>query len=131
MRQRLVGMLRPLDAVSIENSVGPGTPDINYIGGWIECKWLRSWPKRAETLVRLDHELMPSQKVWLQRRCSRGGVVWVMLQCRREWLLLESLTAVQLLGKATRKELCAAAYHHWNDGLNANELIELLNDSKL
>jgi len=110
MRQRLIRSLRSLHAVSVENKVGPGTPDINYVEGWIECKWLRSWPKRPETPVRLDHELTAEQRVWLRKREAHGGVAWVILQCGREWLIFKGSIAADVLGTSTRQELCDHAH---------------------
>lgn len=128
MRQQLVKALKPLNAVSVENGVGPGTPDINYAEGWIECKWLRNWPKKAETIVRLGHPLMPDQIAWIKRRVAHGGTVWVMLQCKREWLLFYGLTAIAVLGHCYHKDLRAAAYNVWPNGLNVDELISTLKE---
>jgi len=128
MRQQLVKALRPLDAVSVENGVGPGIPDINYAEGWIECKWLRNWPKRPDTIVRLSHPLMPNQKAWIARRVAHGGAVWVMLQCRREWLLFKGPVAIMSLGHFSHRDLCSMAYHYWPNGLNVDELISTLKE---
>lgn len=119
----MVQALKSLDAFAVENPVGPGTPDINFIGGWIECKWLRAWPKRVETPVTLDHPVTPSQKVWLKRRIRRGGKAWVMLQCGREWLLFRGDVAADFLGISTRDELYKRAYRVWKTGLNVDDLI--------
>jgi len=131
MRQKVVGALRSLDAISVENPVGPGTPDVNFIEGWVELKWLRAWPKRPETPVTLDHPLTPEQRAWHKRRSKRGGNTWVMLQCGREWLLFKGIVAAEHLGTATRSEL----YHHatiwWRNGLDTNGLIEALNATEL
>lgn len=35
MRKRVVSALKTLHAVSVENGVGAGTPDVNYAGGWL------------------------------------------------------------------------------------------------
>ncbi len=126
MRKALVKALKPLDAIAVENSVGPGTPDVECIEGWIECKWLRAWPKRPTTPVRLDHELLQDQKVWLRRRIRRGGDAWVMLQCRREWLLFRGNVAADYLGNSTREELYDHAEHIWTTGLDATEIVEAL-----
>ena len=126
MRGKLIEVLRPLDAVSVENRCGPGTPDVNYIGGWMELKWLRAWPKRPETPVKLDHDLEPQQRAWLRRRRNRGGAAWVMLQCRREWLLWYGEVAAEIIGTATREELIARCHRYWPNGLNGDELIGVL-----
>ena len=123
MRTNLVQGLKKLDAVAVENPARPGTPDVNFIGGWIECKWLRAWPKRPGTPVKLDHPLLPSQKVWIKRRNRRGGRAWVMLQCGREWFLFKGGVACDFLGTASRHDLYRQAYYVWRTGLDTDELI--------
>lgn len=122
MRQKVVKALKSLDAVSVETKLEDGIPDINYINGWIECKWLRRWPKRSTTVVRLDHPLMPHQQAWLRRRRNRGGRAWVLLQVGREWLLFDGATAGDVIGKSTRQELTQKAMAYWGNGLNPLEL---------
>lgn len=131
MRQNVVRALRSLDAVSVENRVGPGTPDVNFVEGWVELKWLRSWPKRPETPVALDHPLEVEQRAWIRRRRKRGGNVWVLLQCGREWLLFDGLVAADFLGTSTRAELYRHAKKWWAKGLDRRELIEALNATRL
>ena len=49
MRGQLVKILRPLGAFAVENGgCHPGTPDIAYRSGWIECKATEQWPARPE-----------------------------------------------------------------------------------
>ena len=49
MRSNLVKKMKPLDPQSIESpSTGIGIPDINFIGGWFECKWLRAAYQRRK-----------------------------------------------------------------------------------
>lgn len=126
MRKNLCNQLRLLDAQAMENRVGPGTPDVSYIGGWIECKWLRAWPKRPGTVVTLDHPLLKSQRVWLKRHFQRGGTAFVMLQCGREWLLFNVMTAREFLGASTQAELYRHAIRIWKTGLKEEELITFL-----
>lgn len=126
MRQRVIRALRELDAISVENRCGLGTPDVNYVEGWIECKWLRKWPKRPETVVKLDHELMAGQRAWIKRRAKRDGDVFVLLQCGREWLLIEGHYAACELGKQTREQLIESCAAYWKNGLNDDELVEVL-----
>ena len=89
MRSKVVEMLKEWDAVAVENPQAcPGTPDVNFVHGWVELKKLPSWPKRATTPVRLPH-FTPQQRVWHQRRWKAGGAVWMLLQVERDWLLFE------------------------------------------
>lgn len=131
MRRKLIQVLKPLHAVPIENRAWPGTPDINYAEGWIECKWLRAWPKKADTSVKLDHPLLDEQRVWLRQRCCRGGKAWVMLQCKREWFLFWGETAAFQIGIATREMLMHHAMKYWPNGLNERELLEVLSGPKV
>lgn len=125
-RGRVVKALAPLHGVPVENrGACPGTPDVNYEGGWIETKWLRSWPKRTETIVPVDH-FTPQQRIWLRKRRRVGGHAWVLLQCKREWILLDGEVAADILGRCTRQELFDRAHRVWLDGLNDKELVECL-----
>lgn len=121
-RGRVVKALRHLDAFAVENRVRPGTPDVNYIGGWIELKWIKRWPKNAEfSEVKIDH-FTPQQRVWLKTRWRKGGRAFVLLQAAgQDWLLFDGETAAQILGRATRPELFARALMTWK-GLNEKEL---------
>jgi hypothetical protein len=92
----------------------------------MECKWLRSWPKREETPVVLDHPYTPEQKAWARRRWARGQPVWVILQCGREWLLFDAIVAAEHLGTADREYLSTLAYRHWKEGLDTGELETIL-----
>jgi len=118
MRSRLVGILKSsygLDAYPVENVVCPGMPDVVYCGekwGWIECKKTKDWPKREATPVRLSHELMPSQKLWLRKHEKRGGNALVLVQISNDFVLLDAMSAVSYLGTAPKAELLAMALLH-------------------
>lgn len=124
-RQRVVRALRPLDAISVENPVYPGTPDVNYIGGWLELKWLRDWPKRATSPVAIPH-FTPQQRAWLKRRWLRGGDAFLLLQVGKGWYLLDGNIAAEYVGKVTRFVLERLARRSWPDGLRDEELREVL-----
>lgn len=98
---------RGLDATSVENPACPGTPDIQFMDGWIECKYLEDWPKREETTVRIEH-FSPQQRVWLLRRfmaCEKRdtirGRAWLVLYVAktREHLLFAGQTAARRVAK--------------------------------
>lgn len=124
-RQIVVSALKGLHAISVENKIHPGTPDVNYMEGWIELKWLRAWPKRGDTVVRLSH-FNVSQRLWLKRRCNLGGSSWLLLQCRREWLLFTGRDAADYVGRVTRDGLYRCARVLWTQGLIKRELVDCL-----
>jgi hypothetical protein len=86
MRQRVVKALRPLDAISVENMVGIGTPDVNYAEGWLELKFKKAWPKRETTALKFPH-FTEQQRVWLKRRSRKGGTAYLLVLVGREWFL--------------------------------------------
>lgn len=121
-RSTVVKALKKLDAVAVENPAYPGTPDVNYVEGWIELKWLRRWPERQDTIVRIDH-YTNQQKIFAVRRRRAGGNCWLLLQVRNQWLLFDGAVAAIRLNKSTAKELHDAAEYVWPDGLNKEELL--------
>lgn len=125
IRGRIVKALRPLDAISVENPAYPGTPDVNFIEGWLELKWLPKWPAREDTVVSLEH-FTQQQRVWLFRRHRLGGNVWLLLKVERQWMLFTGTQAATVVGKVCRKELEAAAHRIWPNKLDEQELLSVL-----
>lgn len=86
LRSTFHHLTRALDPHPIENLLDKGTPDEWILTGAVELKWLREWPARAKTPVRLPH-FTQEQKLWLSQRWAAGGGAWMLLQCKREWLI--------------------------------------------
>lgn len=106
LRQRVIQVLRPFDACSVENSARRGTPDVNCVLGWLELKWLRRWPKDTQSrLMRLEHRLSRQQAVWLRRRWKAGGGAWALLQVRSEYFLFDGVRAELLAESFYAKQL--------------------------
>ncbi len=125
MRSRVTKALRSLNAIAVENPALPGTPDVNFVEGWVELKWLRSWPKNEDTVVPFKH-FTPQQRVFHLRRRQANGVCWVLIQCRRDWLLLAGEVAALTVGQCTREELFKYSHRTWTNGLVQKELVECI-----
>lgn len=125
-RQRVIRVLKRLHGVAIENPLGPGTPDVNYVLGWIELKWLRRWPMKETTTVQLPHFTL-QQRRWLRDRWKVGADnAWLLLQVQREWLLFTGIDAHDYVGLLTRGGLYKIARVRWKQGLIDKELEECL-----
>ena len=115
MRQRVIKLMRHEDAGAVENKVVPGTPDVQFVEGWCELKWMRTWPKNADTDPVLIKHFTPQQRVWLKRRWRAGGNVWLLLQANgRDWLLFDGETAAIHVGRVTRPRLYELAHKVWH-----------------
>ncbi len=125
VRAKIISILKPWDAVAVENAAGSGTPDVNYIEGWLELKWLPEWPKRETTCVRVD-KFTPQQRLWIERRARAGGKVSLILRVSKEWLLMDGLWAALHLGQKTRQELILAASGYWKNQLDSDQFLEIL-----
>lgn len=125
MRGKVLRILKPLHGIAVENPVLPGTPDVNYIDGWIELKWLRNWPKKPETPVAIKH-YSQQQKLFIRKRHVLGGRVFLLIQCKKEWVLLQHPVTMRV-GAVTKQELIDYSYKYWKNGLNEGEFKQCLN----
>lgn len=125
MRREVVGMLRPLHAVAVENPLSPGTPDVNCTAGWIELKWFRQWPKRPEVCVPFPH-FTKEQRNWHEARGRAGERTFVLVRCKKEWLLFIGEDIARFLGKFTIAQLRTRAARYTNVGLKEGDLAEWL-----
>ncbi len=124
MRSKVIQKLYKLDAVAVENPAYPGTPDVNYIDGWIELKWVRALPANEDTQIKLDH-YTPQQKLWIRRRHLAGGRVFLLVQIKKEWFLFK-YPETNNVGSLTRKQMIEQSYKYWKS-MNWEELILCLN----
>jgi hypothetical protein len=112
MSRLVMDALRPLHPVRVENAVHPGTPDINYVGGWIENKEVPSWPSSDRWHLRIPHFTV-QQRLWLRQRVMKGGRAHLLLKVASEWLLLRGDVAADLIGESSPAQLRAAADLTW------------------
>ena len=101
-----------------EDALNSGIPDLSYSGGgvhgWIELKWLESWPVRAATIVRIPH-YTKEQKHFLLTRGRTGGRCWLLLRVGREHLLFDHERA-QYVGDKEKIILSVRSACHWREG---------------
>jgi hypothetical protein len=87
-----------LDAYAVENPMVPGMPDVEFVGGWVELKYVPNYPKRKYiTPIRIDH-FTPIQRAWIRRRAKYGGRVFVVLRVEDDWFVLPGAKAANHLG---------------------------------
>jgi len=113
MKGVLVKRLSLLDACSIESPMtGIGIPDINFIGGWIECKAMKLWPKGCDIRpVKFPHPLSKEQQVWLYRRERAGGLALVCVKVSNSWFFFSGrdIKENNLWDNMTRPQM-----YHWS-----------------
>ena len=127
MRKVVKRLLADYDPVAVENGIAcPGTPDLECTLGWIELKATNNWPARESTVVRLDHDLSPQQRIWLVRRHRAGARCWVLLTVGRDWLLFGPEDAARHLGKSTKAEMYKLAIATWDTTPTSEQLITCL-----
>lgn len=99
-RQRVIKALAPLHAFSVENMVHPGTPDVAFVGGWLECKCVKEWPRRGGILKgEVDRKHFTNQQRLFCRTWSRKqGFHSICLQVGDDWFLIEPVRAADHLG---------------------------------
>ena len=87
IQRRLIHQLRHIDARSIEDAFSSGIPDINTAYGWIELKFIRAYPKRDSTPIKIHH-FTANQKLFLFRRWSvlQGGA-FLLVRIEKDWFL--------------------------------------------
>lgn len=128
-RKSVVRLLRPLHAVSIENGVGVGTPDVNCALGWVELK-CADVPADPDARVGVPH-FTREQRAWLRKRASVGGSCWVLLKVGKWWLVLGATVACELLDKVPLGRLIDECEDGWPRTPRSEELIECLRSTCL
>ena len=108
--------------VPVENAARPGTPDVNYSGGWIELKRLLGWPKKNTTPVRIA-SYTPQQRIWMRTRWAAGGRVHGLLLVGKEWLLYEGHVAADIWGISTQNVMRKSALGSWPGAPSAKQLV--------
>jgi hypothetical protein len=129
-RRVVIRRLAHLDAVAVENRVGPGTPDVNCTLGWIELKKLARWRRGSDNQPVLIHHYTAQQRLWHLRRNRAGEVTFLLLQVGAEWLLFSG-DAVQDVGRLTRQQLYGTCSQWWTATPTGRDLESCLRNVRL
>lgn len=106
-------LTKKLNPVRIENALfTPGLPDVSFSPGFCELKWLKSYPKRETTPVRIEH-YTDDQRKWLLRRATAGGGAWLALKVKSDRYVFNAQQA-QDVGNLTHSELKQNCLAHWD-----------------
>lgn len=126
--------------VQVENSILPGHPDTNYCirsnsifeelsegqAGDMELKYIKEWPKREKTVVKIDH-YTKEQRIWIFKRAMAFGSVFLFVQVKNEYFLFGAFAAVEMVGKAlTKQHFYTHHVHYWDGRINFKELVGIL-----
>lgn len=114
LSKRILKTLAHLDAIPVDNPRKPGTPDINYIEGWLELKYLPAWPKKPETIVRIPC-WTNKQGIRHYMRTLKGGKSFVLLQVGTDYLLFEGGTAYMFFGELVESAMKKFAIATWTE----------------
>lgn len=130
MKSVLVRALSSLDAVCIESPrTGLGIPDVNFIGGWFECKNLDSWPKGVDTNpVKFKHPLSKEQGVWLYRRAKAGGLAMVCAKVSCSWFFFDGMWIKDKWDKMSRPQMIERADLYMPYKLEKERLLKFIQD---
>jgi hypothetical protein len=108
--------------VRVENTLSPGYPDVDYCiagrEGHVELKVLRTWPKRAATVVRVPHYTR-AQRDWLVDRHKAGGHVHILIRVADEYLLFSG-GAVVMVGRLARADMYEVCATRWQGKIGAD-----------
>lgn len=133
-RSILLRILAPLHANAVENLAVPGYPDIEFIGGTIECKSANKWPRGEKTVLTegVDKKhFTPQQRVWAIKRCRAQGFHCVCLKVDQDWFMLSGEVAAKHLGiDWTRQDIIDESSAKWLGGLDKNEFYTFIIENR-
>ena len=128
-RRKICKLLKSLDAIPVENPARPGTPDINYVEGWLELKRIRNWPKNLDKNLRVP-SFTPQQRNRHRLRRHVKGESYVLLHVSNDWVFLDGLVAANILGHASKKVLFEKSIFYSEGVFLGEKLLQYLTDRK-
>lgn len=112
----------------VENLLGSGMADVNYCiegsEGWIENKFLKKYPARPGTPVKIKWQ--PEQRPWLISQTRAGGRAFVLIQVDKDYFLYNADSRINLIGTMNKAQLWANATCVWERFIHFPKLKEIL-----
>ena len=123
LRRSLIKRINKLEyaeCMAVENFVTPGTPDMNGIYKkqefWIELKSIERWGK--------IHHFTPQQKIWILKRGSQGGKVFLLVQKERFYKLLSWRQAMNIYANGISQD--SPDIYHTNLSIEVKRMLEVI-----
>jgi penicillin-binding protein-related factor A (putative recombinase) len=112
---------------------GLGISDVLYSlegsRGLIELKYIKEWPKRKTTTVKIKH-FTKEQKLFLYKHGRESGLCFLFLRVgKKDFLLFDHLQA-QNLGKLTKDQMIKKSLAYWKKSIDFTELRFLLRGNR-
>lgn len=112
-----------------EDKYAKGVPDVSFgangVQGWVELKTIPGWPKRAASVVTIEHYTQ-EQRLWL---FLRGRGCWLLLKVGEAWLLFDH-TAAWEVGRVTKQRLEKIATRIWIGNPKGPEFIQAITEKQ-
>lgn len=126
--KKVMQALKGWDPLRVENIHMPGTPDINFIGGWIEVKWVLQYPVKDETIITCRHFTI-EQRNFLKRRMLMGGATFLFVGIAGNYYLFDGIAGANFFGFVERQMLRRKARNvWWRRFPKSKELMKALSD---
>lgn len=123
------GMKHYWIAFRIESCAGNGVPDVCFampgFFGFIELKYIKEWPVRPSTLVKLP--LRPEQVLWIKRYGSCVGKVWAFIRIEDDFFLLTWEQALEACQGWAKEYWLRYSLRRWHGRVDFTEISQDLN----
>lgn len=114
-----------------EDAFSEGIPDVSFDmpgirgSGWIELKYLETFPKREKTIVRIPH-YTNMQRLWIKYHGRINCRTFLFVQVGREYFLFDWHTASDYVGRSYRQLDFRAEAFYWKNHIDFDKLKKIL-----
>ena len=116
------------DVSNHEDKFTFGVPDSSYglsqINGWVEHKYIGSWPVRPSTKIKIG--LRKDQVFWMEKRQKTGGRCFILIGVESEIFLFSGDLVRELYSGIIKKQFYEMSLAVWNKQIDTKQLKLLL-----